>query len=127
MFETKFTQIGSPIRSDFSKLKEKFKDNDSNILIEIFKLSCISHAKIMTLLQEVEQKIFSVENLEKIQNILSYLSPLLEKQKNSLKKDWLLLLNMLSYVGQIQAFEFELIHIKSQETKKINGNFYLKK
>lgn len=127
MFETKFTQIGSPLRNDFSKLKEKFKDNDQNILIEIFKLSCNSHGKIISLLQEVEQKTFSVENLEKIQNILSELYPLLEKQKNSLKKDWLLLLNMLIYSGQIHSFEFELIYIKSKETKKINGIFLYEK
>ena len=123
LFENKFSQIGSPIRNEVSKLQEKFKEtNDSNVLLgAIFKFVALNHQKLFLLLNEFESKAFSYENYGKLQGFLHSLIASLESQKNHLKKDGLLLVNSFLCLGQLNAMEFEIVKNKSEGIKAMNG------
>jgi len=124
LFENKFTQIGSPIRGDVSKIREKYKEPqfDSKLIsVEIFKIIALDQRKINVLIQEFEPKAFSLENIEKINILNKNLMNSLEKQKLVLRKDWLFLTQIFLFLGQITALEFENLKCRFEATKIING------
>ena len=123
LFENKFNQIGSPIKNDVSKIREKFKESSPNIIsLEIFKGVILNHNKIINLIQEYDSKAYSIENFEKIIPLSSKLMISLEKQKFILKKDWLYLVQIISFLGQTLSLEYENINRKSESLKLLNGN-----
>lgn len=123
LFENKFTQIGSSIRNDVNKLKEKFKDNDVNfIYIEIFKSVAINHHKFLGLLHEFEPKNYTFENFEKINALITNLLTSVEKQQPPLKKEGFLLLNSLLDLSQSMALDYHQINYKSETNKNLTGN-----
>lgn len=63
--------------------------------------------------------------MEKLQDIIISVSTLLEKQKPSFKKEWILLLNIFLYLGQAQSQEFESEFFKHELKKKIAGKIQI--
>ena len=122
LFENKFSQIGSTLRNDFIKLKEKFKDNELDfIYAELFKVSAVNHHKILNMLLEFDQKNYSLENYERIDNLITNLLSSIDKNQPPLKKEGFLLLNAFLNLSQTVAFEYNQIKHKSETNKSMLG------